>query len=192
MKKSVLAAAALLAGVLSAPAQAATFTYTGAGGSLPDLVNFSSSVTVANNFAVQDVNVVLNNLTHTFWADLEIRLVRGATTVYLTNDNGGGTDPNGTYTFDDEASLSVASLSPTPGSYQPLQMLSAFDGANSAGVWTLHIVDDAGVDAGQLASWSLVLTGSGVPEPASWAMMLAGLGLVGGAMRRKTSKLATA
>jgi hypothetical protein len=35
------------------------------------------------------------------------------------------------------------------------------------------------------------LGGNGVPEPAAWAMMIAGFGLVGGAMRRRTTTTVT-
>ena len=36
------------------------------------------------------------------------------------------------------------------------------------------------------------LTAGAVPEPATWAMMIAGFGLVGGAMRRRSTKIAFA
>lgn len=36
------------------------------------------------------------------------------------------------------------------------------------------------------------ITSGGVPEPVSWAMMITGFGFVGGAMRRRTTKLAAA
>jgi len=38
---------------------------------------------------------------------------------------------------------------------------------------------------------SATVTGA-VPEPATWAMMIAGFGLVGGAMRRRSTKVAYA
>jgi hypothetical protein len=34
------------------------------------------------------------------------------------------------------------------------------------------------------------LSVAGVPEPASWAMMLAGFGMIGGALRRRSSAVA--
>lgn len=36
------------------------------------------------------------------------------------------------------------------------------------------------------------MMGAGVPEPATWAMMIGGFGLVGGAMRRRSTKVAFA
>ena len=52
----------------------------------------------------------------------------------------------------------------------------------------------AGLDAITLAynaSSGAVLYGTGaVPEPATWAMMIAGFGLVGGAMRRRKTRIA--
>jgi hypothetical protein len=37
-----------------------------------------------------------------------------------------------------------------------------------------------------------IAIGGAVPEPATWAMMIGGFGMVGGAMRRRTSKLVAA
>lgn len=180
-----LAAAAVAA--LAVPASAATFVYEGNGGSLPDRVDFRSTILVPDNFIIEDVNFSLNNLTHTFWADLQVSLSRnGSTTVLATSDNGSSSDPNGTFTFDDEALVSVTNLSTTGGSFRPLQPLSAFDGTNASGNWELRILDDANADVGALGSWTLTLTGTqagAVPEPGTWAMMLIGFGAVGGAMR---------
>ena len=45
-------------------------------------------------------------------------------------------------------------------------------------------------------SYNLAITGltasPGVPEPAAWAMMIAGFGLVGGAMRRRATRMSFA
>ncbi|WP_296720982.1 PEPxxWA-CTERM sorting domain-containing protein [Erythrobacter sp.] len=179
-----LAAAGLTLGV--APASAATFVYEGSGGSLPDLVDFRSTINVSDNFIIEDVNLTLNNLTHTFWNDLFVTLTNGSTTVLIANNNGGGSDPRGTFTFDDEALTSVTAVNTTGGSFRPLGSLSAFDGGNASGSWQLRILDEARADVGNLGSWTLTLTGTqagAVPEPATWAMMILGFGFVGGGMR---------
>ena len=188
--KTITAGLCLMASGIAlgaAPASAATFVYGGSGGGLPDRVNFSSSITVADNFVIEDVNLTLNNLRHTFFADLVISLSKvGSGTVLLADTNGGGSNPNGNFTFDDEASTSVTAVNTAGGSFRPLQSLSAFDGGNAAGTWQLNIRDQFGADSGSLGSWTLTLTGAqagAVPEPATWAMMMLGFGFVGGAMR---------
>lgn len=51
-----------------------------------------------------------------------------------------------------------------------------------------------GEDTIQTDNWvySLVDTGGSVPEPATWAMMIGGFGVIGGAMRRRTTKVSFA
>ena len=61
--------------------------------------------------------------------------------------------------LDDEASVLITSGStPFTGSYLPSAPLSAFDGEDAAGVWTLTIEDRVRGDSGELQSWSLDIT----------------------------------
>jgi hypothetical protein len=55
---------------------------------------------------------------------------------------------------------------------------SPFTGGGAANVGLIEIVDNVVIAA--------------VPEPASWAMMIAGFGLVGGALRRRETRVALA
>ena len=58
--------------------------------------------------------------------------------------------------LDDEASVVITSgRSPFTGAYRPTAPLSAFDGEDAAGVWTLIIEDRVNGDSGVLQSWSL-------------------------------------
>lgn len=176
----------------AAPASAATFVYGGSGGGLPDRVNFSRSITVTDDFVIEDVNLRLNNLRHTFFADLVISLSKvGSATVLLADTNGGGSNPNGNFIFDDEASRSVIAVNRGGGSFRPLQSLSAFDGGTAAGTWQLNIRDQFGFDSGSLGGWTLTLTDAetgAVPEPATWAMLMLGFFAIGGAMRSRQRK----
>src|SRR5690606_29320801 len=56
----------------------------------------------------------------------------------------------------DEAALSISSGSaPFTGSFRPQGGLSAFDGKNVSGTWTLTITDQFSGDSGTLHSWGL-------------------------------------
>jgi subtilisin-like proprotein convertase family protein len=189
IRKAMIGCVAMGAALAAAPAAAATFTYNGSGGNLPDLVDFRSNIVVADAFTIGDVNLTLNDFSHTFWADLQISLIRnGVETVLIAQNNGGGSDPNGTFTFDDEAATPVTSVNTTGGSFRPFSPLSAFDGDGSAATWQLRILDQAGLDAGRLGSWTLTLSTAAVPEPSTWAMLILGFGLVGGALRSARRK----
>ena len=171
------------------------FTYNGAGGNIRDLKTLTTSINVADSFTIGDVNLSLNDLEHTYWADLEISLSHGGTTIWLSKDQGGSRNATGSYVFDDAGSNQIGSSHYQPGTYSPLGLLSAFNGMDSAGLWTLKIYDDAWGDSGELCDWSLQLAGtptSEVPEPATWLTMIAGFGLVGVQMRRRKLVPATA
>jgi hypothetical protein len=58
--------------------------------------------------------------------------------------------------FDDAALNNILPCPPVGGgSYQPSQALSAFNGENANGVWTLTIKDNFNQDGGSLTAWGL-------------------------------------
>jgi subtilisin-like proprotein convertase family protein len=198
VKRVLVASAALLALAFGGAANAATFTFSGSGGALPDRVDFSNTLAVGQDFVLQDVDLTLNGLTHTYWGDLDIFLSHAGVDVMVHDEQGASLDPNGTFTFDDDVAIPHTALNAAGGVFQPLHPLSAFDGLSSAGNWTLRIYDDAAADAGAFQGWTLTLTGNvvgegaGVPEPAAWAMMLLGFFGLGSMVRasRRRSALA--
>ncbi len=115
---------------------------------------------------IEDVKVQVN-ITHPFIADMELTLVSpSGTRVELIDDKGGFGDNLFDTVFDDSAARSISSIlpheSPFTGTFRPLEPLSAFDGEDANGIWTLEIRDDANGDIGVLNSWSLTLTLAGV------------------------------
>ena len=76
---------------------------------------------------------------------------------FCSNDNIGNPVTGDKVYFDDEAAAAFQTLagdSPA-GSYEPAQPLSAFDGMNMQGNWTLTISDHAGGEVGTFIQWSL-------------------------------------
>src|SRR6185503_1794692 len=122
----------------------------------------------------------LKGLSHTYPDDLDILLVGPAgQKVVLMSDAGGGTDiSNVTLTFDDGAASSLPdSAAIVSGSYKPTDFvtgdifpspapagpygtaLSAFNGLNPNGAWSLYVLDDEVNDGGSIsAGWSLQFT----------------------------------
>jgi subtilisin-like proprotein convertase family protein len=112
---------------------------------------------------------VTTTITHTFNGDLELTVISPmGTRVALTTDNADTNANvfNGTL-WDDTANAPVTEHVFTDGvTATPLTAeaaLGAFLGENANGTWTLEIVDDAGLDTGTLASWSIEAIGCSCP-----------------------------
>lgn len=132
-----------------------------------------STITIGQDLAIADLDVVLN-ISHTFDGDLYMYL-RGpdGTRVHLVRFRGGSGDHFRNTTLDDEAALGIGlGQAPFQGSFRPEQALSAFDGKNARGSWTLYVFDAARYDTGWLNAWSLRIT------PAAGAAQSAGSRLV--------------
>jgi len=116
----------------------------------------TSSITIGQDLAIADLDVVLD-ISHTFDGDLYIYLrAPDGTRVNLVRFRGGSGDNFAGTTLDDEASLPVSlGAAPFRGGFRPEGTLSAFDGKNARGTWTLYVYDAARYDTGWLNSWSL-------------------------------------
>lgn len=117
----------------------------------------TSTITVSGVGVLSDVNVTNLAGTHTWMADLTFELTSPAGTTITIMSSSCGSADDFDINLDDEAAPGAWPCGPAGGggTYQPSQALSAFDGENADGVWTLRITDGANQDGGQLNSWGL-------------------------------------
>lgn len=191
--KSIFASLALAAASFAAVPASATVIMNNTNTAICDLCTINSTVDVSSHFVVQDLNVLLSGLNHTYDADLVISIFAPTgTSVLLSNRRGGSGNNFQNVVFDDSAANSISQGSaPFNNTFRPEEALSVFNGIDAFGTWTLRISDVASQDTGTLKSWGLditpVATGAAIPEPASIAIF--GLGLLGfAASRRKAVK----
>jgi hypothetical protein len=137
--------------------------------------------------SIQDLNlgIELDNSLYTdgnlYWKDLDISLNHNSTTVKVQEPLGGAFGAFNV-AFDDEATNSLPSSGPRDaiGTFLPLQNLSAFDGQELSGTWTLSFVDPGNAGEGDdLVAWSLSgnAASSSVPEssPSLGLLLMGGL-----------------
>ena len=135
---------------------------------------------------VSHVSVTLSNLSHAYPDDLDILLVApGGRSTLLMSDVGGSSASvqHINLVLDDDAAVSLADSGPiTSGTYKPTdanggdgdifpapapsgpfgKTLSALNGIDPNGAWSLFVRDDAFGDLGSLAGgWSLNITTAG-------------------------------
>ncbi|MHC4704501.1 MAG: proprotein convertase P-domain-containing protein, partial [Planctomycetota bacterium] len=123
-----------------------------------DPCGVSHTIDVPDSFTLGDVDVDVM-IEHTWIGDLEIEVEHLGTTVTLWNRICGNSDDLDVI-FDDEGNT-VECNSPTVGNIIPFDALSAFDGMDAAGEWTITVRDLMGLDVGRLVRWSLHLDGLG-------------------------------
>src|SRR5207248_1083216 len=126
------------------------------------------------------VTVTLKGLSHTYPDDLDVLLVGpGGQKVVLMSDAGGGIGINNvTLSFDDAAASNLPDSSAiVSGTYKPTDFvagdtfpspapagpygtaLSAINGLDPNGAWSLYVLDDAAGDSGSISGgWSLQFT----------------------------------
>ena len=129
-----------------------------------------------------------------YYHELYLRLTSpGGTTVNLVNANtyiGGQASATAVVTFDDAAASAVGGVTLASGTFRPVAALSAFNGEDPTGSWTLLLGDTQGGDPLSVNEWSLTasIPGAVVPVPAAaWGgmLLLGGLGVTR-RLRRRT------
>lgn len=126
----------------------------------------TSVLTIPANSGVTitDLNVINVTGLHSYVADLTFSLKgpNNVTVVLLDQKCAGGYQDFG-LSFDDQATIAHADIScPLTGGsvVQPQSLLSAFNGINSAGTWTLIVKDNTAQDGGALTGWGLNINGT--------------------------------
>ncbi len=121
----------------------------------------TSTLMVADNYIVGDVNVTLN-ISHTWDGDLEMTLIGPddtlSTLAYkLVKSDTDNQNFLGTM-LDDEADLHMwFGTPPYTGRFRPYEDFGAFITKRSNGAWRLEIIDHAAGDTGILQNWQLEL-----------------------------------
>ena len=110
------------------------------------------------------------SVTHTFMGDLVFKLTSpGGTTVNLITRRGDLGNNFCTILLDDDGGFPAASTMPNTGAvagnFAPETALSAFDGQNANGTWTLNVADLGPADIGTLNRFSLIITGRTCTPP---------------------------
>ena len=166
-------------GTAGGPGPAQPFAYTGAPVAIPDnnTTGASASVVVSGvTGTIADVNLRFDGsacsaavasttvgLDHTYLGDLVITLTSPqGTVVTLSNRSGvGGNNLCGTE-FDDNSTSPFANVTaagnPWTGTYSPATALSALNGQNANGTWTLKVVDAAAQDTGSIRAFRILIS----------------------------------
>ena len=156
-----------------------TYVSTDVPKAIPDNTTVNSIVTIPDAFTITDVNVYLDQLTHTYDGDLLISILHPDTTAVVLSDSRGGSGDNFTNTvLNQEAATPIASgVAPFTGSFIPDGNLASLYGKTSSGTWTLRVADQASLDTGTLQAWRLNICGTTTATSADYSDLASGYGI---------------
>ncbi|MFZ4057169.1 MAG: reprolysin-like metallopeptidase [Ferruginibacter sp.] len=133
-------------------------------------VTVNSTLSIPVGVTISDLNVVGLVGTHSYINDLTFDLQSPTGTLVNLFSNICASENNFNLNLDDEAATTTFPCPPTGGvTIKPTSPLSAFDGQNSTGTWTLTINDIADQDGGSLTGWGLsICSNTATPIPVTW------------------------
>lgn len=139
-------------GAVNAAIEDGTGTTSPANG--PPLVR---TLNVPDSYTIESIKFSVD-ITHTYVGDLLVRLIHpnGTTEVNTWIGNCGSVD-NIVVEFEDGAPAIDCGLTGIGATYAPAEALSAFNGLDSQGDWTILIADFFAGDTGTLNNWSVEL-----------------------------------
>ena len=125
-------------------------------------INSTITIPAAAGVVITDVNVIGLMGDHSYVNDLTFTLIspNNTSVVILNRPCDGYADFN--LNLDDQASTTTLPCPPTGAvTVTPQNPLSAFNGQNSTGVWTLRVKDNFSADGGNLTGWGLNFNSTG-------------------------------
>jgi len=122
---------------------------------VPNPGSVASALTVPVDGRVIDVNVVSLTATHAAAGDLELHLVSPEGTDVVAVDRVCGNSANLDLSLDDAAASAIQCPANNGASFRPSNPLSAFNGEEAAGTWTLVAIDRSAANNGVLTGWGL-------------------------------------
>lgn len=126
------------------------------------IVTVESKINVPAGGTISDVNVTKVQGNHEFFKDLEVRLISPAgTDVLLFKDKCPNFNGTFNFGFDDSKTALFGCPPPNNGSSsKPVEALSAFNGQNATGQWTLRVKDNFISSGGRITGFALELCSS--------------------------------
>ena len=131
--------------------------------------------TVPQIYSIADVNIGVL-MSHTYRGDLRMFLLSPTGTQITLIQNTGTNQANFNVLYDDSAAAAITThtalndtaavatvVPPYQRTFRPLAALTAFNGQNANGTWTLSICDSLNADSGTFFHSTLVIT----PQPAT-------------------------
>ncbi|MEO6729852.1 MAG: reprolysin-like metallopeptidase [Ferruginibacter sp.] len=120
-------------------------------------INSTLTIPVGSAGIISDLNVVGLTGPHSFVSDITVTLTSPAGTSVVLFDGICFGTANFNINLDDEGGIDIPCPATGNQTARPQNSLTAFDGQNSAGVWTLSVRDNFDTQGGSLTGWGLVI-----------------------------------